>query len=102
MWLIHDSFFSTWSVGAGTFVHYKKMTSKDAVRTLQQYPITQVTFAPYIYTKALEEENLGSTKFPRLKRCYIGGEPINKDVIGQWIEQTGVELWNHYGLSEMV
>ena len=78
------------------------MTSKDAVRTLHQYPITQVTFTPYIYTKALEEGNLSSAKFPKLRCCYIGGEPINKDVIRQWIEQTGVELWSHYGLSEMV
>ena len=70
--------------------------------TLQRYPITQVTFPPYIYKRALEEEILGDFNFPKLRRCYIGGEPINTDVIRQWKEQTGVELWNHYGLSEMV
>ena len=46
--LLFNSFFSAWSVGSGVFVHYKKMTTSDALETLQKYPITQAQFRPSI------------------------------------------------------
>lgn len=101
-WLTKDGLFSAWSVGAGSFAHYKDVTPKEALETLQKYPITTAEFHISLYLKALDKEDLRSFKFPTLRRCFIGGEPLNKEVVRKWKEDTGVELWDCYGLTETV
>ncbi|PFX20990.1 Acyl-coenzyme A synthetase ACSM4, mitochondrial [Stylophora pistillata] len=97
-----NSFFSTWSVGAGTFVHYAAFpTAREALETLQKYPITDAQFSSSLYMKALDEGDLKSLTFPKLKRCFVAGEPANKHLIRRWKEETGIELWNYYGQTEM-
>ena len=102
IWLIQESFFSSWAVGAGVFLHYKKMIPTEAMKTFQRYPIIQATFAPNIYRQGLEEGNFRSFNFPKLRFFYTGGEPTSKDVFIKWKQRTGVELRNQYGLSELV
>ena len=94
--------FRPWSVGAGAFVHCKKMTAREALKTLHAYPITKAQFRPAIYMKALDENDLKMFRFPSLKRCFLAGEPSNKQMLRGWIEQTGVELWDYYRQSEVV
>lgn len=91
-----------WSVGSGSFVHYKNVTTREALETLQKYPITQGQFRPSFYMTALDEEDLKSFSFPKLYRCLVAGEPANKHMIRRWKEETGVELWNYYGQTETV
>lgn len=97
-----NSFFSAWSVGSGVFAHYKTVTTNDALETLQKYPITHAQFRPSIYMEALHERNLRSFSFPNLKRCFVAGEPTNERMVRRWKEETGVEIWNYYGQTEMV
>lgn len=78
------------------------MTPKEALETLQKYPITKVEFTTSLYLKALDEEDLKSFSFPTLRCCYIGGEPLNKEVVRKWKEDTGVELWDCYEQTETV
>lgn len=101
-WLTKDGLFSAWSKGAGSFAHYKTVTPKEALETLQKYPITKAEFTTDLYLKALDEEDLKSFKFPTLRCFYIGGEPLNKEVVRKWKEDTGVELWDCYGQTETV
>ncbi|KAL9978441.1 hypothetical protein ACROYT_G015955 [Oculina patagonica] len=96
-----NSFFSAWSVGSGVFAHYKNVTTREALETLQKYPITHGQFSPLFYMEALNEENVKSFCFTKLKLCFVGGEPANEHVIRRWKEETGVELWNLYGQTEM-
>ena len=52
--------------------------------------------------EALYEGILKSFSFPKLKLCFVAGEPANAHMIRRWKEETGVELWNFYGQTEMV
>lgn len=97
-----NSFFSAWSVGSGVLAHYKNVTTREALDILQNYPITHGQFSPLFYMEALNEENVKSFSFPKLQLCFVGGEPANEHVIRRWKEETGVELWNLYGQTEMV
>ncbi|XP_027036795.1 acyl-coenzyme A synthetase ACSM4, mitochondrial-like isoform X2 [Pocillopora damicornis] len=95
------SFFSTWSVGAGTFVHYVAfVTAREALETLQKHPITDAQFSHSLYLKALDDEDLKSLSFAKLKRFFVAGEPASKHMIRRWKEETGIELWNYYGQTE--
>ena len=100
--LLYNNFFSAWSVGSGVFALYKNVTAREALDTLQKYPITKGQFRPSIYMEALKEKNLKSYSFPKLKCCFVAGEPANKHMIRRWKEETGVELWNYYGQTEAV
>ncbi|XP_078368735.1 acyl-coenzyme A synthetase ACSM4, mitochondrial-like [Oculina patagonica] len=98
--LLNVSFFGAWSAGSGAFAHYKYVTAREALDTLQKYPITHGIFRPSIYMEALNEGNLKSLRFPKLKICLVTGESANKDMILRWKEETGVELLNAYGQTE--
>lgn len=97
-----NGFFSPWSVGSGAFAHYKTLTSRVVLDTLQKYPITHGEFKRPFYMEALNEENLKSFSFSKLKLCFVGGEPVNEHMIRRWKKETGVELWNCYGQTETV
>ena len=97
-----NGFFSAWSVGAGAFAHYKSVTTREVLDTLQKYPITQAQFRPLIYASALDEGNIKSFSFPKLNRCFVAGEPADRHMIRRWKEETGLELWNYYGQTETV
>lgn len=99
--LLINGLFSAWSVGSGVFAHYKTVTTRDALETLQKYPITHAQFKPFIYMEALHEGNLRSFSFPSLKRCFVAGEPTNECMVRGWKAETGVEIWNFYGQTEM-
>ncbi|KAL9978448.1 hypothetical protein ACROYT_G015962 [Oculina patagonica] len=98
--LLVNSFFAAWSVGAGAFAHYKYVTTREAMDTLQKYPITLCMFRPSIYMETLNQGNLKSFSFPKLRLCFVAGEPANGQMIRRWKEETGVELWNYYGQTE--
>ena len=103
-WLLADNFFYIWSVGAGAFAHYncQKLTSKETMQTLEAYPITTATLNISKYVEALGEEDLTNDKFPNLKYCVAGGDKVNKQLIRDWKEKTGVELFDLYGQTEIV
>ena len=102
-WLIEDGLFAAWSVGSGSFAHYKNViTSREALDTLQRHPITDATFENSVYMKALQEEDLKSVRFLKLNRCFCGGQLVNKQMVKKWKEQTGIELWDSYGQTEAV
>ncbi|XP_078368730.1 acyl-coenzyme A synthetase ACSM4, mitochondrial-like isoform X2 [Oculina patagonica] len=94
------SFFSAWSAGSGAFAHYKYVTTREALDTLQKYPITHGLFKPFFFLEALNEGNLKSLRFPNLKLCMVTGAPVNTHVIRRWKEETGVELVSGYGQTE--
>ena len=45
---------------------------------------------------------LSRYQFKRLRHCLTGGEPLNPEVLEQWKMQTGLELYEGYGQTEVV
>ncbi|MBZ3875022.1 Acyl-coenzyme A synthetase ACSM3, mitochondrial [Sciurus carolinensis] len=44
----------------------------------------------------------GSYKFKSLKHCVSAGEPINPEVIEQWRNRTGLDIYEGYGQTETI
>ncbi|XP_010216353.1 PREDICTED: acyl-coenzyme A synthetase ACSM3, mitochondrial-like isoform X2 [Tinamus guttatus] len=44
----------------------------------------------------------GSYKFRSLRHCVSAGEPINPEVMGEWKEHTGLDIYEGYGQTETV
>ena len=48
------------------------------------------------------QEGLSSLKFPHLRHCVSGGEPLNPEVVEKWRETTGLQIREGYGQGETV
>ncbi|XP_055483417.1 acyl-coenzyme A synthetase ACSM4, mitochondrial isoform X3 [Psammomys obesus] len=95
------SVFSTWLRGACVFVHRMAQFDTDTfLDTLTTYPITTLCSAPTVY-RMLVQKDLKRYKFKRLRQCLTGGEPLNPEVLEQWKAQTGLELYEGYGQTEV-
>ncbi|XP_012500400.1 PREDICTED: acyl-coenzyme A synthetase ACSM4, mitochondrial [Propithecus coquereli] len=95
------STFSSWLRGACVFVHRMAQFDTDTfLDTLTTYPITTLCSAPTVY-RMLVQKDLKRYKFKKLRHCLTGGEPLNPEVLEQWKAQTGLELYEGYGQTEV-
>ncbi|KAL0612604.1 Acyl-coenzyme A synthetase ACSM4, mitochondrial [Plecturocebus cupreus] len=93
--------FSPWLCGACVFVHRMVQFDTDTfLDTLTTYPITTLCSPPTVY-RMLVQKDLKRYKFKRLRHCLTGGEPLNPEVLVQWKAQTGLELYEAYGQTEV-
>ncbi|XP_017831409.4 acyl-coenzyme A synthetase ACSM4, mitochondrial isoform X2 [Callithrix jacchus] len=95
------SVFSSWLHGACVFVHQMAQFDTDTfLDTLTTYPITTLCSPPTVY-RMLVQKDLKRYKFKILRHCSTGGEPLNPEVLEQWRAQTGLELYEGYGQTEV-
>ncbi|KAM5331644.1 acyl-coenzyme A synthetase ACSM4, mitochondrial isoform 2-T2 [Glossophaga mutica] len=96
------SVFSSWLQGTCVFVHQMaQFDTNTFLDTLTTYPITILCSAPTVY-RMLVQKDLKRYKFKKLRHCLTGGEPLNPEVQEQWKGQTGLELYEGYGQTEVV
>jgi len=93
--------FLSWYFGNGVFAHYSHLKARETLETLQNYPITTTGFLPGMYKRCVQED-LKGFRFPKLRHCFTGGEPMDKQAIIKWKEGTGIDLLQGYGTTETV
>ncbi|XP_053413729.1 acyl-coenzyme A synthetase ACSM3, mitochondrial isoform X3 [Nycticebus coucang] len=97
-----SSVFSPWSQGACVFAHYLPHFEPTSIlQTLSKFPITVFCTAPTAY-RMLVHNDMTSYKFKNLKHCVSAGEPINPEVIEQWRNKTGLDIYEGYGQTETI
>ncbi|CAK6445078.1 unnamed protein product [Pipistrellus nathusii] len=95
------SVFAPWLQGACVFVHQMAQFDPDTLLdTLTTYPITTLCCAPTVY-RMLVQKDLERYQFLQLRHCLTGGEPLNAEVREQWKRQTGLDLHEGYGQTEV-
>ncbi|KAG8433104.1 hypothetical protein GDO86_017404 [Hymenochirus boettgeri] len=97
-----SSVFAPWIQGSCVFVHSMPRFDPNIIlHTLATFPITTFCSAPTAY-RMLVLKKLASYKFKTLKHCVSAGEPINPQVMEQWKEHTGLDIYEGYGQTETV
>lgn len=91
--------FLSWYFGNGVFAHYSHLKARETLETLQNYPITTIGFLPGMYKRCVQED-LKGFRLPKLRHCFTGGEPMDKQAIIKWKEGTGIDLLQGYGTTE--
>ncbi|KAK2180218.1 hypothetical protein NP493_453g02008 [Ridgeia piscesae] len=94
-----SSVFAPWIQGACVFVHHTPKFNPE--RVLETYPISTFCAAPTAY-RMLVLENLTKYNLSSIRHCVSGGEPLNPEVIDQWLDATGTEIREGYGQTETV
>lgn len=95
-----SSFFAPWSVGAGIFAFHQpgKFSARAALDMIAHHKVT--TFcAPPTVLRMLILEDLRSYQFD-LRECVAAGEPLNPEVIEQWLKGTGITIRDGFGQTE--
>ncbi|XP_070811306.1 acyl-coenzyme A synthetase ACSM4, mitochondrial-like [Pituophis catenifer annectens] len=94
------SFFDPWVLGSCVFIHNLPMLEKTTIlRTLSQFPINAFVSLPTFFRMILRED-FTSYKFKNLQYCISGGEPLDLDVMEQWKNKTGLDIYELYGQTE--
>nr|XP_020655253.1 acyl-coenzyme A synthetase ACSM3, mitochondrial-like [Pogona vitticeps]XP_020655254.1 acyl-coenzyme A synthetase ACSM3, mitochondrial-like [Pogona vitticeps]XP_020655255.1 acyl-coenzyme A synthetase ACSM3, mitochondrial-like [Pogona vitticeps] len=97
-----SSVFAPWIQGACVFVHsMPRFEPKPVLETLSRFPVTTFCSPPTAY-RMLVHHNLSSYKFHSLKHCLSAGEPMNPEVMEEWKEETGLDIYEGYGQTETV
>uniref|UniRef100_A0A8B9DJL1 medium-chain acyl-CoA ligase n=1 Tax=Anser cygnoides TaxID=8845 RepID=A0A8B9DJL1_ANSCY len=93
--------FGPWFQGTCVFVHaMPQFDPKVILNTLCRYPVTTLCSAPTLY-RMLVQHDLTRYAFKTLKHCLSGGEPVNPEVMEQWKSQTGLNIYEAYGQTEV-
>ncbi|XP_070811307.1 acyl-coenzyme A synthetase ACSM4, mitochondrial-like [Pituophis catenifer annectens] len=93
--------FCPWLRGTSVFIHsMPQFDPKELLKTLSKYPVTTLCTAPTVY-RMLVQEDLSSYPFKSLSHCLTGGEPMNPEVVSQWKKQTGLQIYEGYGQTEV-
>uniref|UniRef100_A0A8B9ZQW4 medium-chain acyl-CoA ligase n=1 Tax=Anas zonorhyncha TaxID=75864 RepID=A0A8B9ZQW4_9AVES len=94
--------FGPWFQGTCAFVHaMPQFDPKVILNTLCRYPVTTLCSAPTVY-RMLVQHDLTRYTFKTLKHCLSGGEPVNPEVMEQWKNQTGLNIYEGYGQTEII
>lgn len=98
----YSNVFSPWISGACVFVHYMpRIDPKIILQTLEKYPITTFCSAATAY-RMLVRDNPAQYRFKALRHCVSGGEPVNAELVEQWLDMTGRVIREGYGQTETV
>ncbi|XP_048350552.1 acyl-coenzyme A synthetase ACSM4, mitochondrial-like [Sphaerodactylus townsendi] len=98
------SVFAPWLRGSSVFIHHMpQFDPREILNTLVRYPVTTMCSAPTGYRMLVQQDLTGtpSYRFKSLKHCSTGGESLNPEVLVQWKKQTGLDLYEGYGQTEV-
>ncbi|XP_062999600.1 acyl-coenzyme A synthetase ACSM4, mitochondrial-like [Elgaria multicarinata webbii] len=94
------SVFGPWVSGSCVFVHNLPQAEPTTIpNTLSRFPITTFLAIPTVF-RILVKNDLASYKFMSLKHCISGGEPVKPEVMEQWKNKTGLDIYEVYGQTE--
>lgn len=93
--------YGQWLAGSAVFVYdYDKFVPKDLLQVIADYGVTTFCAPPTIY-RFLIREDFSKYDLKKLEYCVIAGEPLNPEVYAQFLKQTGLQLREAYGQTEM-
>jgi acyl-coenzyme A synthetase/AMP-(fatty) acid ligase len=79
-----------------------RVTPEKVLQALHDYQVTVSYAVPTIYRMILAREGLeDGYDLSRLRGCNASGEALGAAALAQWKQRFGVDIWEHYGVSEM-
>ena len=93
--------YGQWICGATIFCYdmVGKFDPKKLLRKVEQYKVTTFCVPPTMYRFMLQED-LSQFDLSSLHHCATAGEPLNPEVVKQWKEKVGHQIYEGFGQSE--
>lgn len=72
----------------------------SVIKIFKDYPISGLVGINTLYLAMLRHKDFLSINFSRIRFCGAGGMPMSTSVAQEWLEVTGCEIYEGYGLTE--
>ena len=93
--------YGQWMAGSAVMAYdFEKFIPKNMLAILEKHRVTTFCAPPTIYRFMLLED-VSQYDLSALKHCSIAGEPLSPELYNKWKEQTGHELYEIYGQTEL-
>jgi long-chain acyl-CoA synthetase len=88
-------------LAGGSVVTVPRFNPGRAVDLIEAQAITEVVGVPAVFRALLAAvERRGKEAVASLRLCICGGSPLSVELQDRWVDATGVELRQGYGLTE--
>lgn len=93
--------YGQWMCGSAVMAYdMERFHAKTVLEKVAKYGVTTFCAPPTMYRYFIKE-NLKAFDFSKLKHCVVAGEPLNPEVYQQFLEGTGLKLYEGYGQTEL-
>jgi acyl-coenzyme A synthetase/AMP-(fatty) acid ligase len=87
-------------LGKTVIVHEGKNDSNTWPRLIKKHSATIFIGVPTIYRQIVQKSDLTKADVPSLRHCMSAGEHLSDEVLTQWRERFGVDIYEAVGMSE--
>ncbi len=97
----HNVFFALRNGVTGAVLEGRASPEK-VLQAVNDYRVTLLYAVPTIYRMILARPGLETPyDLSSLRGCNASGEALGAAALAEWRERVGVDIWEHYGVSEM-
>ena len=98
---VWGKFYGQWMADAIVFVYdfRGKFDPRKLLEVISAHKVTTLCVPPTIY-RFMVMEDLKSFDLSALRHCTTAGELLNASVFEEWLEKTGLSLYEGYGQTE--
>ena len=86
--------------GKTVIVHEGKNDANTWPRLIQKHQATIFIGVPTIYRQILQKTEFVQKDLPSLRYCMSAGEHLSDEVLAQWHERFGIDIYEAVGMSE--
>jgi len=87
-------------LGKTVIVHEGKNDAEAWMRLIAKHSATIFIGVPTIYRQILQKTASGMAAVPSLRYCMSAGEHLSDEVLSQWRERFGMDIYEAVGMSE--
>ncbi len=87
-------------LGKTVIVHEGKNDSNTWPRLIKKHSATIFVGVPTIYRQIVQKSDFTKADVPSLRHCMSAGEHLSDEVLTQWRERFGVDIYEAVGMSE--
>lgn len=93
--------YGQWLSGSAVMVYdFDKFNAKNLLSVIAKYGVTTFCAPPTMYRYIIKED-LANYDLSKLRYAVVAGEPLNPEIYERFLEETGLELREGYGQTEM-
>ena len=81
-------------------VLYYRFDPEETLRLIEQWKVTVTVASITVYIALLNHPDMGKRDLSSFVKAYSGGAPVSEATVKQFQEQTGLYLYNVYGMTE--
>jgi len=81
-------------------VLYYRFDAEETLRLIEQWKVTVTVASITVYIALLNHPDMGKRDLSSFIKAYSGGAPVSEATVKQFQEQTGLYLYNVYGMTE--